>query len=146
MANISWNFRQGTAGCSRKASALSGVPRGCYGKLPYSVVYEICTYLLYVYNQSWKLITTIQQTVVIISNNAIIVTHLYLNQYQFKLKNQWSLWNPSHFTWKIVCVKNEIFHEKEMNCEEFAVQLFKWYVFLQLCDHFVSHMIVDHIC
>ena len=54
--------------------------------------------------------------------------HLYLNQYQFKLKNHW----------KINLVKNDIFHTKQMNREEFSVQPYKWYVFLQLCDQFVS--------
>ena len=49
-----------------------------------------------------------------------------------------NLWNPLHFTWKINSVKNDIFHTKQMTSEEFSVQPYKWYVFLWLCDHFVS--------
>ena len=72
-------------------------------------------------------------------------THLYLNQYQFKLKNQQCPWNPLRFTWKINLVKNDIFHTKQMNREEFSVQPYKWYVFLQLCDHFVSCVVANDI-
>ena len=43
-----------------------------------------------------------------------------------------------YFTWKITGVKNEIFHEKPINREEFAVHQRKWFVFLQFCDHCVS--------
>ena len=44
-------------------------------------------------------------------------------------------------------MKNEIFDEKQVNCEEFAVQQCMWYVILSLCDHlFLAVYDVLYIC